>query len=465
MVTAVHQKKVGQRVVEHSLPLSTNTNGTGMVSPSEAGFTASVKSPTAVLTGVDTLVLTAGGGCAPSFWLQEQAEVWEQYHQQYEFGEEYVCIQLGNSWFQLYPYGSNPYKYQLHNPEIGFIKVWNPNKWSSGVSSKQQLHIQLTSKFIHSYSIEQLTEKVKELCSHFVENTTGLVIQISRLDLHTDIVSPKGMLSYEEVSNSITRCKVRTDYFEDPSVSIDTEVLNELRELSNPPRYCNKGGQKLITPDLIQKFLYLYDNQVVNGANSIVRKRELETTYFGKLGSDIWGKIYNKTTQVRTKNDTDTPKLWEQNGWNGKDTVVRVEFSMKRGFLKELDNGRYVILDNLTQGMNKIWDYLTTKWLRLVEEVKENNTTWSKITQFWCVVQSSFTEVASQIIRKKCYNGKINQLWKQGIGCIKQMISMGMNNNEDTMFLVATKQALEITLSSSSTLNEYYKRRQVLGIA
>ena len=40
-----------------------------------------------------------------------------------------------------------------------------------------------------------------------------------------------------------------------------------------------------------------------------------------------------------------------------------------------------------------------------------------------------------------------------------------MNNNEDTMFLVATKQALEITLSSSSTLNEYYKRRQVLGIA
>jgi hypothetical protein len=100
-----------------------------------------------------------------------------------------------------------------------------------------------------------------------------------------------------------------------------------------------------------------------------------------------------------------------------------------------------------------------------VEEVKENNTTWSKITNFWMMVQQSFKEVSNTIIRKKKYDGKVNQLWKQGIGCISQMIAIGMNGNDDIMFLKSTILAVKNTLSQQEFDGEYYSRRQHLGIA
>lgn len=463
MVQLVHQKK-WDKGAGTPLPHSTNTNGPGMVSPIQAPSGSPVKHQ-ALLSGIDTLVLTAGGVSAPSGWLLEQVSIWEQYQSEYEFGEEYICIELNGKWFQLYPYGSKQYKFQLRNPEIGFIKLWNPNKWSSGVAGKQQVYLQLTSKFIHSVSINELNEKVKEICSLFFEDMVGIEVLISRVDLHTDITNGDSMLTYEEVSNAITRSKVRNQYFENDIETISEEDIDFLEKLSSFPPTYNKGGQKLIEEGLLQKLLNVYHNQVSIGANNIVRKRNLETAYFGKFGSDIWGKVYNKTSEVKTKLDNDTPQLWSDNGWNGTDIVVRTEFSMRRGFLKQIDNGSYVSLISFISNMDKVWDYLTNSWLRFVEEVKENNSTWSKITSFWKMVQSSFTEVRYSVIRKKNYKGRIVQLYQQGIGCIKQMISIGMVNNEDYGFVVSTKQALETTLLQSIELGEYYKRRQILGLA
>ena len=458
------QKKVGQRVVRHSLPRSTTTNTTGMVSSIQAGSRSAVKHQ-AVLSGIDTLVLTAGGATSPSDWFLEQHEVWEQYCSSYEFGEEFICVEIGGSWFQLYPYGSHPYKYQLRNPEIGFIKLWNPTKWSSSIQSKQSIHLQLCSKYIHSHSITELNDLVKSICSHFVDNVSALSIMISRVDLHTDITNGSKMLSYEDIENTITRCKVKSSYFEDSEVQFEDSELEDLRDLVENPHYCNKGVQKLITPDLLKKFIQLAENQTTNGAKNIISKNELETAYFGKVGSNIWGKVYDKTKQIQYKNDTDTPLLWFENGWNGEDKVVRVEFSMKRRFLKELDNGNYITLHSFIDNIHKVWKYLTENWLRFVDVKSINNSTWSKLSSFWIIVQSSFRETIDTIIRKKNYQGKVNQLWRQGIGCIKQMISIGMNTNEDIMFLKSTKQAIETTLSSSLISGEYYKRRQLLGVA
>lgn len=457
-------KKVGQRVVRHSLPLSTNTITTGMVSPIQAGSTASVKHQ-AVLSGIDTLVLTAGGATEPSVWFKEQHLVWEEYCSSYEYGEEFICVDIGGSWFQLYPYGNHPYKYQLHNPEIGFIKLWNPDKWSSSIPSKQSIYLQLTSKYIHSNSITDLEELVKSICSHFVENVEVLQLLISRVDLHSDITNGSKMLSYAEIENSITRCKVKNIYFDTKEVEIEDTELEDLRSLVQSPCYYNKGGQKLIPEDLLKKLVQLAEKQTINGASNIISKNELETAYFGKVGSNIWGKVYDKTKQIQYKNDTDTPLLWLENGWNQEDKVVRVEFSMRRSFLKELDNGIYISLQSFVSNIDKVWKYLTENWLRLVEVKNTNNSTWSKLSKFWLKVQSSFNTTVETIIRKKNYQGKVNQLWRQGIGCIKQMISIGMISNEDIMFLKSTKQAIDITLSSSLTSGEYYKRRQFLGVA
>ena len=96
---------------------------------------------------------------------------------------------------------------------------------------------------------------------------------------------------------------------------------------------------------------------------------------------------------------------------------------------------------------------------------KTNNSTWSKVTNFWSVIQSAFVTPTKNIIRKKSYKAKLNQLFLQGVGCLKQMISFGMMNNQDWCYVKSAITAVENTLTLSIEDGEYYSRRQLLGIA
>ena len=422
---------------------------------------ASTSTHQIVLTGVDTLAVTAGGAVAPSRWLQEQAPLWMEYQQKHNIGDEYICIELDGKWWELYPSGSNPYKYQLRCDEVGYIKIWNVDKWSSGVTGKQQIHIHFYSKYLHQFPITSLYHEVKRLCSLFFD-TDYFEILVSRGDIHTDVTNGNSFLTSQDIENVISRSKVRSHYYEDTELQLDADEL----DLITPPVTNNKGGQKLIPTSLLEKLYRMYNQQSNSGANQVIMKREIETAYFGKKGGgDLWCKMYNKTKQVKVKNDNDTPILWEQNGWNGKDVVVRVEFSIKRGALKNMDGGKYIPLSLFLRSIDTLWKYLTEKWCRMVEEVKTNNTTWSKVTQFWNVVASSFTKVNHTIIRKKVYKARVNQLFLQGIGCLKQMISVGMNTNDDICFIKSAVTAVENILISSIEDGEYYSRRQHLGLA
>ncbi len=413
-----------------------------------------------VLHGVDTLTITAGGICSPSPLVLEQYEIWNEYQEQYENNEEYSTIQIGNEWWEIYPYSSRHYKYQFRNNEIGFVKLFNPEKWISGASGKQQVHITFYSKYLHRHNQQDLVSEVNKIISHFVDNIHNVSVQISRLDLHTDITNGSSFLTQEQVDNTISRSRVRQNYYGSNELQ-----LNESEEqfLKNPLSN-NKGVSKLPS-GLLDKLIKNYYQQDIAGAEHTIRKRELETCYFGKKTSSLWGKFYNKSVEVKQKNDNDTPLLWLDNGYNGEDIVVRVEFSMRRDFLKEIDNGEYVNFENGIKNISKLWDYLTTKWLRMVEKVDSNNSMKSVVTSFWNVVTKSFITPVVGAIRKKNYNAKITQLWSQGLGCIKQMIALGMNDNEDYYFINSVTAGLNEVLSLSYHNSEYEFRRRHLGIA
>lgn len=413
-----------------------------------------------VLSGVDTLTITAGGICFPSDMVLEQFEIWNQYQQEYENNEDYSTIEINGEWWELYPYSSRHYKYQFRNNEIGFVKLFNPEKWNSGVIGKQQVHITFYSKFLHRHSGLNLFNEVNNIIAQFVDNINNVSVQISRLDLHTDITNGSSFLSQEEVDNTISRSRVRQNYY-----GSDELQLNDSEEqfLKNP--LTNNKGVSKIPSGLLEKLIKNYYQQDLIGSDHTIRKRQLETCYFGKKTSSLWGKFYNKSVEVKQKNDNDTPLLWLDNGYNGNDCVVRIEFSMRRDFLKEIDNGEYVNLRSALKNLDKLWNYLTTKWLRMVNKVEVNNSMKSVITNFWLVVTKSFSTPIKVSIRKKNYNAKINQLWSQGLGCIKQMISVGMNANDDAYFVSSVTQALNEVLSSSYHRSEYYERRKHLGIA
>ena len=411
-----------------------------------------------LLQGVDTLSITAGGIQA-STWLMEQSQIWNEYQQSYQSPDDFICIEFDNKWWELYPYGRKPYKYQLRNNEVGMISIWNTDKWEGANVGKQHIHIHFYSKFLHSFTTDTLEAEILRIVSQLFNTNTAITIQVSRADLHSDVSSVK-MLGMKDVENSISRCKFR-DYFYEGREEFNKDDVFSLTPLTN-----NKGGQKLIDNKLADKLFNMLHNQVEYGCDRVLMKRDLETAYWGnKSTGSIWGKVYNKTKQVKVKNDDDTPLLWIENGWNGKDEVVRVEFSMRRDFLKTMDDGKYVSLQSFLSNVDIVWKYLTEKWLRLVEDVKQNNSTWSIITPFWKCVTGAFKEVGKTIIRVKSYKAKVNQLWLQGIGCIKQMISIGMVNNEEEYFMRNVIKAVSNDLQSSHHQQQYLHRRMKLGIA
>jgi hypothetical protein len=419
-----------------------------------------------ILNGIDTLVLTAGGSQFPSDWLIEQQQVWKEYQQQYDYSShQYLEVEVAGYWFQLYPVGELPYKYKLYNKQIGMIKVWNCDRWSSGVNGKQHIFLDLRASFIHSFSPAGLKIWIEDFYSIFFKEMNGVDIQVSRGDLFVDIMCDR-MLITEEVEASISRCKTTNRFYEN-----GVDFTEEEEELLS--RVCNKGEQKLnqsvlsqFTPEFFNKIITLHQTQKSIGANRIVgNTNRLETAYWGNhKGGMVWGKIYDKTLSARKNNDTDIEDLWVANGWDRNKVVVRVEFSMRRGFIKELNEGKFVSLSGFIEGMNIIWDYFSTKWLRLVEAKKRNNIQLSVNTPFWDCVSNSFMETAVKVIRNKSFRGKINQLFKQATGCLTSMISYGMSGENDRMYMKCVIQAVDKVMNEAYEDSSILHRRRLLGL-
>jgi hypothetical protein len=422
-----------------------------------------------LLTGVDSLVITLGGNVAPSSWLKEHQSIWKEYQEQHSQSpddKQYITDEINGEWWCVKPYGIGHYKYVLDNPEIGHLRVWNVDKWSSASRTKQHIYFDLRSSWLHKRTPQQLHNDIVEMLGGFFEfhDPSELNIQITRIDLHSDISNGSTFLTHAQVDNSISRSKYRERFNGDDTIKLTSKEKDFLKGGQS----YNKSPQKLMSNEEVQslfkKVLQMEQHQNSYGVDSMVHKRDIESVYYGKRGGDIWGKIYDKTKCVKTKSDNDTPLLWIENGWNKTDTIIRTEFSMRRAFIKELDNGSYVLLSDFIKNISSIWEWVTSKWLRLVDKINRNNIQTSPISQFWLVVQLSFKNATNNIIRKRNFHGKVNQLIKQGLGCLQQAAAKGMNSNEDYRFPNAIGEAVKKVLSSSYHSGELLERRLVLGL-
>jgi hypothetical protein len=452
-------------VAANNLPsLHTTTTGVHMTNLQEQRSGSIPASPhQRLVAGVDTLITTAGGSQGPSDWLVDQQVVWSEYQRQYDYSApEYLEVEVGQHWFQLYPTGTCPYKFRLYNPQVGYIKVWGTNTWCKGSKGKQNVMLDLRSSFIRTFDINTLKVWIRNFYSLFFADMEGVEIQVSRGDIFTDIMCDN-MLTTEEAFNSISRCKT-TDKIYSTSVSFTEEELELLRPV-HP--VCNKVDQKLIPLPLLDKLNTLVLNQNSYGCDRVIgNTNRLETCYWGNhKGGEVWGKVYDKTLKVKKDNDTDLEALWLLNGWNKDRVVVRTEFSMRRKFLKELNSKQFVTLEGFLDNLNVIWEYFTTKWLRLVECKKKNNLQTSTITSFWECVTSSFLLPEHKVVRERKFAGKVDQLFRQGVGCLTTMIGYGMNGDSDITYIKGVIGAVDKVINEAYEDNSILYRRRTLGIA
>ncbi len=76
----------------------------------------------------------------------------------------------------------------------------------------------------------------------------------------------------------------------------------------------------------------------------------------------ISARLYNKTLEMEKKSRPYLEDLWRESGWDGKQSVWRLEFQIRRDCLRELG---IISFDSLMQNLSGLWKYSTQDWLRL----------------------------------------------------------------------------------------------------
>lgn len=89
------------------------------------------------------------------------------------------------------------------------------------------------------------------------------------------------------------------------------------------------------------------------------------------MGGVISARLYNKVEEILYSGKPWVMNLWQLAGWHIGEPVWRLEFELKRDFLKERGLSS---LEDVLEHLNSLWSYATTEWLRLTVPNEEDAT-------------------------------------------------------------------------------------------
>ena len=193
-----------------------------------------------------------------------------------------------------------------------------------------------------------------------------------------------------------------------------------------------------------------------------------ETWYRG--GDRLKVRIYDKLKEVR--HDLAKRAVLVEKRWGCEpDQATRVEFEVHRDVLKE----RWEIdtMEDLNSKLRNLVEWLTSEWYRLaavaVDVARENNNqSRVEVHPLWKRVQTAFATMAGseavpfELPRRKL-RAKVEQLWKQGSGCIVAALAIGERTFADA---VEFGEALwdVIAVESERMFDAFNVKRQTLAI-
>ena len=218
--------------------------------------------------------------------------------------------------------------------------------------------MQISSEYLAHVGVEQAERSLQ-----FIVNTLGLVKEpanVSRADLFVDFYADLKMDSFNPLQSWITRTQ-----------SIDLHY-----------RYNQFSGWS-----------------------------------FG-MGGEIGARLYDKTLEVEKKSKKFyLHDFWKAEGWDGQQTVWRMEFEAKREVLKQL--GIYK-LNNLLELQSALWLYLTQDWLRLAipSHTDSNQTRWPN-HPLWDDISQVFNQDREQVKLQRFSSARVpedERLFVHGLG-------------------------------------------------
>jgi len=178
----------------------------------------------------------------------------------------------------------------------------------------------------------------------------------------------------------------------------------------------------------------------------------METTFTGwsiGLGGGISARLYNKTKEIEISHKEYLKSIWQLKGWSEGQTVWRLEFELKRDFLKQMSVNT---LSDLINICNDLWRYCTNDWLRLViEGDSENRNRWDT-HPLWNMLQQvkhqpgDYTGIMRSISKGRIPNER--KLFLTGLGYLTAYAAMKGFDSIDEFTVLGFLSDMRIYLKS-----------------
>lgn len=363
-------------------------------------------------TVIDSLDLRVCKIAAPSEWLKTQIAPWRKYQDESSFDSDPYLVEFPElgSW-RLKFSGRKPYEFVLINPNICDVYIWNPDKWESAISTQTgQLYISFRSRYLQIAGIEQVQLLVDKLAALLFSSGSGGFCRVARVDPAVDIQLERGF-TWSDLPNFVSRSRYRdvAADSENSPFNAAKQVLENLRS----PQGITRGVLPTISPDQIAVLQQALDFASAGDDGYLYRichNRQPQTLYFGRFGSPVYARIYDKLASLDKQDKGYMRDIWAVGGWDNESPVWRFEFSLSGDFLKEAvdlmnpnDLGELPHdlreFDTFLAALPQIWQYLTQNWLRFTQPSPTDKNLWrSPLSPIWELVQQAFP-VAIPIIR------------------------------------------------------------------
>ena len=156
----------------------------------------------------------------------------------------------------------------------------------------------------------------------------------------------------------------------------------------------------------------------------------LETILFSGHGRPVSCKLYNKGLEIRQHAPEKVwfHDLWRKRGWDGETVVSRIEFSLERAGLHQMQlEDIYETLRNV----KRVWAYCTQEWLRMVTPGPDTNRTRWQTTAEWTLIQRAFEDYGDRaldalgpLVRTRHRAVNVEQMTAQIAGCATTLAAM-----------------------------------------
>lgn len=438
---------------------------------------------------VDSLHVRISEPRLPSDWLMERVSKWRAHLREWREGQDPLTEVLPGIGTFVLMRGKRRYEFVLASKTIGDIRIWKPESWDRAISTQ-------TGQFYLDFRSVFLQIEGTHMAEHFMNILVRLLCcwddrkewrkypkfrRVARLDLACDTQEPRDM-KWSDLESYVCRCNmvdIHTPH-SDMDVKDLIDKLGGRDALATPP-LDNKGGPKARSAKRVDTGVRAVVRELMKGVKAelktqgtaamsrVVATRDPQTVYFGKLGSAMYARRYNKLAEIGVTGKAYMKDVWARAGWDEDSPVWRLEFSLSGDKLREfqLPDASVHDLREMRAALDAIpamWAYLTDDWLRFCDRVPRKRPGLWPVAASWRVVAGAWDRAVPVYRAELPRKLDAPMLIKQAAGCLLSAAAIRAKSDDTPDEMHAIAEIFRKLADSGMYSTLQTERRRELGV-